>query len=422
MAEPDQDPQALVERRQVARALLQRPLTVKEHDPDLFRLVRRHEADLDRWFTQRLGYRLHVSADTARLHKTTYLVGDRPLRTNTGRPFHQLEYVYLALILASTAAGPAVVSLGDLVEQVRSAAADAEVSLSDRAVDRRAMVGALQWMIANGLAEELHATVEAYAADEDADAVLRIRPERITLLPLPALVGAASVDELLAEADRRSRSRQWMRARLVEDPVLYRSDLTDGEWAELRRRLGEEERQLHEMFGLLVESRAEGVAAIDPAGTLADQRFPTGGTVSHAALLLIEALRPLARGSTERRSAKTVSAARRSAETGSARRVSADEALPDAAPSVDATSKVTPMAEVVSHLEALAEQNHRWSKDLRTNPERLARQVVALLVDLRLAEQVDDGMRLLPAAGRFLAVETESGADQTGADAQDALW
>lgn len=387
MAESDQDPQAPTERRQVARALLQRPLTVKEHDPDLFRLVRRHEADLDRWFTQRLGYRLHVSADTARLHKTTYLAGDRPLRTSTGRPFHQLEYVYLALILASTAAGPAVISLGDLVEQVRSAAADAEVALSDRSVDRRAMVGALQWMIANGLAEELHATVEAYAADEDADAVLRIRPERIALLPLPALVGAASVDELLATADRRSRTRQWMRARLTEDPVLYRSDLTDTEWAELRRRLGEEERQLDEMFGLVVESRAEGVAAVDPEGTLADQRFPTGGTIGHAALLLIDALRPVA--------------------------------AVDSAPQ---SSALTPMAEVVSRLGAFAEQNRRWSNDLRANPERLARQVVALLVDLRLAKEVDGGVRLLPAAGRFLAVESEPSPAQAAADAQNALW
>ena len=29
------------------------------------------------------------------------------------------------------------------------------------------------------------------------------------------------------------------------------------------------------------------VAAIDPSGTLAERRFPTGGTLGHAALLLI---------------------------------------------------------------------------------------------------------------------------------------
>jgi hypothetical protein len=54
----------------------------------------------------------------------------------------------------------------------------------------------------------------------------------------------------------------------VEDPVVYREDLTDGEWAELRRRLGEEERFLEEMFGLELEVRAEGVAARarDPQG------------------------------------------------------------------------------------------------------------------------------------------------------------
>ena len=70
--------------------------------------------------------------------------------------------------------------------------------------------------------------------------------------------------------------------------MLYRSDLTDDEWGELRRRLGEEERTLDEMFGLVLEARAEGLAAIDPAGTLADRRFPTTGTTGHATLVLIE--------------------------------------------------------------------------------------------------------------------------------------
>ena len=54
-----------------ARHLLQHPFTCREQHPDLFAVIRRHEQDLDRWFTQRLGYRLHVSSFTARLFKTT---------------------------------------------------------------------------------------------------------------------------------------------------------------------------------------------------------------------------------------------------------------------------------------------------------------------------------------------------------------
>lgn len=381
------DPQASLERRLAARHLVQNPLTCKEHDPETFRLIRRHEVDLDRWFTQRLGYRLHVDADSARLFKTVVVPHRRPLRTSTGRAFGHLEYVLLALTLASTAAGPAVISLRDLIDQVRSAAAEADISLSDRPFDRRALVQAVEWMIAHGLATELHDRVEAYATDETADAVLRLRPDRIVLLALPMLVAADTSSELLAGAERRDATRQWMRCRLVEDPVVYREDLTDAEWTELRRRLGDEERILEEMFGLVLEARAEGVAAIDPAGTLADQRFPAGGTVGHAALLLIEALRP---------------------ETGPVGEVT-----------------VT-LAEVHRHIEALAARHaRRWANDDVQAPARLTRKVVQLLVDLRLAEPTgvapEELLRLLPAAGRFLPQVSVGGEPPTDPP-QEALW
>lgn len=409
----DHQPQAAHELRVCARHLVQNPLTCKEHDPELFRLIRRYEVDLDRWFTQRLSYRLHVDADTARLFKDGFVPERRPLLTPNRRAFHPLEYVVLALVLGTTAAGPAVISLRDLVEQVRSAAVEAGVTLDDSATTRRALVSVLQWMIALGLATELHAGVDAYAVDESADAVLKMRPDRIALLPLPALAGAANANALLQAADRRTATRQWMRRRLVEEPVLYRTDLTEIEWSELRRRLGEEERLLDEMFGLVVEARAEGVAGIDPSGKLAERRFPTGGTLGHAALLLIAAL-------TTHREAEC------------------------------------DWAVIVRHIgELAAAHRRRWSKDLVESPERLARQVVELLVDLRLGEwkrapletampdtanngadrqftrkpgtEVEtygDACRhalfcLLPAAGRFLPARSH---DAEATVTQDTLW
>ena len=398
----EHDPQAGVERRICARHLLQNPITCKENDPELFRLVRRHEGDLDRAFTQRLGYRLHVDADTARLYKVGAIPTERPLRTHTGRKFAPLEYTLLALVLGATAAGPAVISLRDLVEQIRSAAVEADIVLDDSPTTRRALVSALTFMIERGLATELHAGLEAYGADETADAVLRLRPDRIALVAVPALVGATSATELLERAERRSNTRQWMRCRLVEDPVLFRSDLSEAEWSELRRRLGEEERLVDEMFGLTLEARGEGVAAIDPAGDLATRPFPTGGTVGHAALLLLDALR----------------------DHGDA-----------------------PIAhdEVLRAIEKLARRHTRgWSKDLVAAPDRLASRVIDLLVELRLAERVgapathspaattdpreataESGatdatcVRLLPTAGRFLpAIDGEAAA--TRADARSA--
>lgn len=395
------DPQAPAERRLAARHLVQHPLTAKEHDPDTFRLIRRHEADLDRWFTQRLGYRLHVDADSARLFKTGVVPEHRPLRTTTGRPFNQREYVLLALALAATAAGPAVISLRDLVDKVRSAAAEADIRLPDTAIGRRALVTVVQWMITQGLAVELHARVEGYATDETADAVLKVRPDRIALLPLPALVDAATSDELLARADRREvASRQWMRGRLVEDPVLYRDDLTEEQWSELRRRLNDEDRILGEMFGLTLESRAEGVAAVDPEGTLADRRFPTGGTLGHAALLLLQALR-------------------------------LDDPEPHDDPDRpvgEAGDRLVTPAELRGHIDALIDQHGRhWANELVSAPDRLERRVVELLVDLRLAERVDGAhLRLLPAAARFLPTMPARGSTDPGGsptvDDQVALW
>lgn len=366
-----ENPQVADEQRLAARRLLQEPLLCAEHDPDVFRLVRRHEDELDRWFTQRLGYRLRVNVDTARLAKGGW-VTDRPLRTATGRPFHQLEYVTLTLTLAATIAGPDVVSLRDLVDRVRTAAVDASVVLGDDGVQRRAQVTALKWMIDRGLAAELHDRIDAYQDDAEADAVLRTRPDRIALLPLPplhAIDDDTTVEELLARADRRTTRRTWLRARLVEDPVLYRSDLTDDEWDELRRRQGEEARFLDEMFGLVLEARAEGVAAIDPDGRLSEVRFPATGTVAHAALLLIGALH-------ER---------------------------PDPFERLDDSSLHAVVAAITeSHAK-------RWKADLVERPDQLLDRILELLVPLRLADvDVDDAgtrrTRLLPAASRYRVV------------------
>lgn len=375
-----EDPQAAGERRRAARHLLQQPFTCAEHDPDVFALIRRHEDQLDRWFTQRFGYRLQVSTDTARLAKSGSLADARPLRTASGRPFHRLEHVLLALTLASTVAGPSVISLRDLVDLVRAAAADAGVNLQDDGTTRRAQVAVLRWMVDHGLAVELHDQVDAYKDDAEADAVLRMRPDRIALLPLPAMVDAADADDLRDRAGRRPARRTWLRIRLVEGPVLYRHDLDDDEWDELRRRQAEDARLIEEMFGLLVEARAEGVAAIDPAGNLSDLRFPGSGTVHHAALLITGEL----------------------ARRGHWRPSSGDDMVPVGGEGWIDWGDLVTLARDVTQL-----HRKRWRADLVGDPERLVAAVIELLVGLRLAEvrqAASPAARLLPAAARFRAV------------------
>ena len=360
--------------RAAARHLAQHPLMLSESDPDTFRLVRRYEHDLDRWFTQRFGYRLEVTADTARLFKSTVVVTRRALRTaaDTGRPFSVREYTMLALALAAVAAGPSVISLRDLLHEIRSAATDAGVTVTETASDRRALVAALKWMISHGAASEEHDRVDRYKSDREADAVLRIRPDRVALLPLPVLARSETVEDLLDRSEqRRSSLRAWMRSGLLEEPVLYRSDLSDDEWTELRRRLGEESSIFDEMFGLRLEARAEGVVAIDPEDGMTDSRFPTSGTVGQAALLLIDRLVAADRNPVERSAAVAV---------------------------------VAELAEIHRV------QSHHWAQ-IADDPERLTDEVLELLQDHRLAKASSDLIELLPAAWRYAVdVRIEQGA------------
>ena len=363
------DPHRKLDLRAAARHLVTHPLVLAERDPDTFGLIRRHEQTLDRWFTQRFGYRLQVTADTARLFKSTVVARRRPLGTasSQSRPFSVREYTLLSLALAAVAAGPSVISLRDLLGEVRSAATDADVTVTDEPADRRALVTALRWMIRHGVAIEMHDRVERYAADGAADAVLRVRPDRVALLPLPVLARSETVHEVLDRPDRGLSSRAWMRSFLLEEPVLYRTDLADDEWAELRRRLGEESAIFEEMFGLNIEARAEGVMAIDPEDRLTDSRFPRSGTVGHAALLLINRL-------------------------------------------VEADRSSLSRGEFVDTLAVLAAEHRRYWSKLAEDPDRLADEILELLGDHRLAETDGDAVRLLPAAWRYgVAVEADEG-------------
>ena len=352
-------PAAAPELREAARHLVVHPLVVAERDPEKFRLIRRHEQQLDRWFTQRFGYRLQVTADAARLFKSTVVGSRRPLRaTARRRAFSRREYTLLALALAAVAAGPNVISLRDLVHRIRSAAAEAGIVLAETFAERRALVTALRWMIAHGVVSELHNRIAGYVADEGTDAVLSIRPGRVVLLPLPALARASTADELVDWSDQRASFRAWVRSKLLEEPVLYREDISESEWMELRKRIGEEAAIFHEMFGARIEVRAEGVLVVDPDSEMTDTRFPATGTCGHAGLLLIERL-------------------------------------------VELEKKSIPRIEVVAAVSELAGKYRRYWSNLAEDAASLTRDVLELLTDHRLVEIIDDEVRLLPAAWRY---------------------
>jgi uncharacterized protein (TIGR02678 family) len=365
------DPQRGGELTGAARALLARPWRTVEADRPLFLIIRRHAEQLDRWFTQRLGYRLVVGTDTARLVKSGHIPADRPLRTHTQRPFTAREYTLLALVLAATAAGPDRISLRDLVLHVRSAAADAGIPLDGATSERRALVTALRWLVEHGVVRELDRSVTGYETDADADALLEVRNDRLTMLPAAALVDAHSTDELLDRATGEGTGRAALRRRLVEDPALHAEDVSPEDWTEMRRRFGEESRYLEEMFGLIVEARAEGAAAIDVDGGCTDIAFPAGGTTAHAALLLLD----------------VVTARHRDG---------ADPAVLDD-----------------ELCELLQRYGRFWRKDV--DPENLRTDVVELLAAMELVTIAPDGrVRPRPVAARFAPVVAVADADDDG--------
>ena len=386
--------------RSAARHLVRYPLVLEERDPNMFQLIRRHEQSLDRWFTQRFGYRLQVTADTARLFKTTVIAERRPLMAalRQSRPMSGREHTLLSLALAAASAGASVVSLRDLIKEIRSAAVEADVTITEEPADRRALVTALRWMVQHGIANEMHDRIERYAEDSDADAVLELRPDRVALLPLPVLARSDTVEQLLDRSDQRLSSRAWMRSILLEEPVLYRSDLTPGEWTELRRRLRDEADIFDSMFGLHIEARAEGVSAIDEDGKLTDSRFPRGGTVGHAALLLIDRLTELV--------AKLDDHQDEEREDGYSDTTRWDVGIDfDIGVNVGQGAVVDIAQQVVIDMVGVlaSEHEHHWSKRLVSDPARLTAEILALLQDHRLAQPSRDGtaIRFFPAIWRY---------------------
>ena len=275
-----------------ARRLVDSPLIAKESDPDTFKAIRRHQQQLTSWFSARFGYRLVVTADTARLYKDTTVPSQRPLLTTrtSQRAFRKHEYTVLALAIAAAAEARPVVSFSDLVAGIHRAGSEVGITVTTEHADRRAVVTAVTWLVHIGAVAQIDKEVDAYARDETTDALLSINHDRLALLPMAALTRSQTVEQLTDRSSRRG-SRAWLRALVLEEPVVYRDELTEQEWSELRRRLREDARMFQETFDLDIEARAEGVAVIDPDADLTPDRFPFPGRTEHqAALLLIEQL------------------------------------------------------------------------------------------------------------------------------------
>ncbi len=372
--------------RAAARALLVAPLA--ERSVPAFPLIRKHRKELARWFADELGYRLDATRPAvARLAKLPG-PGHRPrgLETRNGRRFDGRRYALTCLVMASAESAGEYTTLQRLFEDVgvRASAIEGLGWDGRMAADRRLFIQAVQALQDLGVFEKADGDEERFArGDIGGDALYRIDRDRLSLLPTtaqpPSLAGGP--EEVAVEPypdteqGRVLRRRHRVTRALVEEPVLYRSDLTDDEIEYLRSQRSRLERLLADRLGLTLEVRAEGWVTVDETGELSDLGWPDYGAAETTALRLCDELR--------------------------VRRLRRD---PDVWPDGEVTAFVRDLAE---------EYAGYWKKgaDDDAGAQRLSAEAVDILVAARVAVRVSTGsadgggLRALPAAARYAAAD-----------------
>ncbi|MGH3888008.1 MAG: TIGR02678 family protein, partial [Pseudonocardiaceae bacterium] len=176
--------------------------------------------------------------------------------------------------------------------------------------------------------------------------------------------GAAPDGGEVADVQRNLWLRHSITRALLDDPVVYRDELTEAQLGYLASPTGRRlVRQAAEQAGFVFEERAEGYLLVDPDGLATDQRFPDDA--SHpkiAALVLL------------------------------------DDLVSAGGPVLD--------ADLAGRAAALLERFPSWAKTYRSEDGavRLAADAVDVLCAFKLAARSpgDSAVRALPAAARFV--------------------
>lgn len=302
MSSPSPHPVAPLDRaayQRAARVLLTSPLiTGTFPTADALPLVRRWAGPLREDLADLFGYRLDLTATTARLSRVRDAFDpSQPALSGAqlDRPFDRRRYAYLCLALAVLGRAGVQIALSELAERV-AAEADRidglELSL-DRHPDRSGFVDAAGWLEARGAVRLADGSARRWVDDPSAgEALYDIDRDVLRALyrPSPVLQHIDTARALLhrpqgvSRDTRRRESAQRVRRALVERPVVYYADLAAADRGMLRNPGPATE--VAELIGLVVERRSEGVALLDVSGMFSDRRFPGSGTRAQVALLL----------------------------------------------------------------------------------------------------------------------------------------
>ncbi|MFJ9541810.1 TIGR02678 family protein [Streptomyces sp. NPDC101225] len=433
----------LADYQKAVRLVLRHPLVTPGYpDKAALATVRRWADQLRTDLMDVLGYRLVTTAGTARLQRAQDgLDATRPALTRAGRPFDRRRYAYLVLTLAALGRHGAQVALGELADAVAADAVRIDGLGLDtaRKPDRDAFVDAVTWLTERGALTLADGSATAWAGDpERAEALYDIDREILLAVhhPTRVLQHLTSVTALLdtsgalglsagRAAQRRDQARRARRL-VLENPVAYYADADSELLGQLRAPALAED--LERLTGLTVERRAEGVALVDTSGRLSDIRFPGGGTVAQAALLLAArisaAVQRSGRHALELLPAPTAAerlaarARRIDAAQPSRRLVTelAELALPDEEPAYEVPGAEGQEPGEIRYpfvtdswlrgrlKEITAEYGAGFAADLRGDPDRLLGQALDLLAAMSVIVRVDGGALALPLLARYRGV------------------
>jgi uncharacterized protein (TIGR02678 family) len=301
------------ERRRALAALLRWPL-LQSSGPggEILPLVRRHQAVLREWFARHCGWTLHVESDLARLRKTpaSQMDGTRPLLDSKSQPFTKRRYVLLCLALAALEKSERQTVLRRIAEEIAARFSleprfgglglTFDVTFRDH---RRDLIEVIRYLIEMNVLIRIDGDEQQYLTSQQ-DVLYNINLSALAALPNfrrgPSTISAGSTSDRIAavcgetypdsEEGCNRRLRHQLFRRLLDDPVIYYSELPEDERAYFIPQRPSIVREIEAATGLVQEARSEGVAMTDPEEEMMDVGMPEEGTDGHVTLLVAEHL------------------------------------------------------------------------------------------------------------------------------------
>lgn len=373
--------------RRALRALLMTPLMSPEHED--YAAVRRQAERVRDWFARETGWPVYVDREGARLFKRPADLSD----DTRGLPgYDRYRYVLLCLCCAVLERADPQITLKVLGERVMQLATDPALASHGyeftlrTAVERRALVAVCKTLLEQGVLRRVAGDEENFVHESgwtQSDALYDVQ-RRLLAGVLVAVRGPSTwraeeapadfesrlrslIAEHVPDSDqgRRDAQRHHLARRLLDDPVIYTSSLSEEAQAYFINQRGPMASRLCDAVGLAAEQRAEGLALTDESGQLTDVAMPAEGTEAHATLLVAEFLAQRLRS---------------------------------------LSSAVTTLDAIASHLRSASEQYGKyWRKSARAPgaEKELAGVAIDRLRKLQLVAVEEDRVSPLPAIARF---------------------